>query len=233
MASIASSRTAQRSIVSKRLRSTYSTPCQVFTPMATRTTSRASHCSSSRRSAVGAGPRSPEGRGSARRTPTSSAPADASPWSRPASRRPDTNVPASRNSSNQARLVAATSALGASSPVWAMRSQPSRAARSVRLWRSIRPLSAAEVRERTAAARGRTSPNTPVATAMAPRKTATRSSNSASSSAVATPSRTRVASPSPKIARSGAWTGSSWSSRIASSRDGTPAPSSRAARRAH
>ena len=46
---------------------------------------------------------------------------------------------------------------------------------------------------------------------------------------VASPSRTARTAPSVKIARSGAWTGSSWSSRNDSSSDGTPAPPSRAA----
>ena len=49
--------------------------------------------------------------------------------------------------------------------------------------------------------------------------------------AVATPSMTATVRPSAKTARIGPWIGSSWSSRIASSSDGTPRPPSRPASR--
>ena len=82
-ASMASSRAAQPSIDSNRARSTYSTPCHVFRPIAVRTGSMASHACIRRASAVRAGPRSPDGRGRASRTRTRSVTAQPSASSRP------------------------------------------------------------------------------------------------------------------------------------------------------
>ncbi len=86
------------------------------------------------------------------------------------------------------------------------------------------PTNARSAVRRTSAAIAAGSPSTPVASAMAARKPANRRSSSSSCAPVATPSMTATVSPSAKTARSGPWIGSSWSSRMASSSDGTPGP---------
>ena len=218
----------------KRSRSSHSTPSQVLTPIAARTASSASQASISRASAVRFGPADRDGRGSASRTRTRSATAHASPSSRPAVAEPG----------RERRRAAAARR---TRPGWSRRRpRPAPARRSVtaRASRAASPdrpagVGAAHAEAAVPSARGPSRHDDGVA-GHAGRRRRSRPGTSRTASRGRRGPRVRSARPAPprtrspsKIARSGTWTGSSWSSRIASSSDGTPRPPSVAASRAH
>ena len=84
------------------------------------------------------------------------------------------------------------------------------------------PAKARSVRTRISEASTAGSPSTPVAAAAASRKAVSRRSSSSCCAGVATPSMTATVRPSANSARNGTWSGSSWTSRSASSSEGTP-----------